>query len=88
MASRQFNAKNAEAAVMALSQLAITRYGLRTLESLDVQQNVNRIDAEIHTKDLDLVPVSIVCLSAIQAIGTNANARFDEISAELELSKK
>ncbi|MDB2687643.1 hypothetical protein N9Y42_10575 [Mariniblastus sp.] len=86
MAMRQFRTRNPdrpEIAATALSQLATTRYGLTTLKSLAVSQNGNKVEAEIHAKDFDLAATAMICISAVQAIGTSANAEFEAVAAEL-----
>jgi len=86
MAERQFKSRDSskpETAMMALSQLAMSRYGIRTLDNFKLQQTENRVDAEVHAREFDVAPMAIVCLSAIQAVGTNANAKFESIAAEL-----
>ena len=89
--SRQFANRGRtsfESTAMVLPQLAASRYGLKLIKGIKMQQTENQLVAEVHAKEFDVSASVLICLSAIQAVGTRANAEFEAIAAELELSAK
>jgi hypothetical protein len=70
-------------AATALSQLAVNRYGLKLVKTIDTTQTENRLETILHVPDLDLPSTVMVCLAAIQSVGTEASGRFEEVATEL-----
>ena len=83
---RQFanrDKKRFESAAIVLPQLAMSRYALKIINNVETKQTGNRLETEIHSEEFDTAPTVLICLAAVQAIGTSANEKFDMIAEEL-----
>ena len=72
-----------EIAMFSLPQLAGIRYFGKILKNVDTTQTSNRLEMEVHAAEFDATSTVFVCLAAIQAVGTSANSKFEEIASEL-----
>ncbi len=73
-------------AMVQLIALAMVRHGDSILDDLQIDHRENRLWAQLHIDGVDGNTLIIACLTAIQWIGANANAEFEDIAKQLEQS--
>ena len=82
---QQMNSNKSDLAIASqhLGTLAMVRYGTKMLAGVKVEQNDTSLVASADI-DFDAHLAVLVCLSAIQAVGTAPESEFNEIASELE----
>lgn len=71
-------------ALQPLSMLAMARFGEKVIRSATFEQTGTRLDAHVEVKGFDGHMITLICLSAIQAVGTSAEADFQAIANDLD----
>ncbi len=67
-----------------LSTLAFARYGRKIIDDAKLGQEGNLIEASLSAEGFDAHMWVLTCLTAISAIGTSAEADFNEIARQLD----
>ena len=74
-------------AMVQLIALATVRHGDAMLDDLQIDQQENRLQAQLHIDGIDSNTLVIASLTAIQWIGASSNAEFEDIARQLEQSR-
>lgn len=78
---------NFESALSPLSALGLFRYGQSLIDSIEIKQTSQTIELACGMKELDQSLLIISSLTAIQAIGMNANSEFNSVADQLSTAE-